>query len=254
MNEGELPSYYIERSHEPIIVPDEFDAVQAEIQRRKTLGRPVSCQSPFATKIKRGDCGAFFGSKAWGSNTPYRRVIWRCNDRYNKRGKRNCKTSHVTEEDVKARFVEAFNKLMANRDSLIDDCRLALATLCDTTQIDAELAELEREVEVVEELSRKAIDENARNPIDQSAWVKRNGVYLKRHDEATERIEELDALKDERIGKSKTIAMFMKSIQQQGPALTEFDESLWAAVIEYVVVGVDGRMTFRFNNEETIIQ
>lgn len=31
--------YYIEESHEPIIPPDEFDAVQAEIERRKEMGK-----------------------------------------------------------------------------------------------------------------------------------------------------------------------------------------------------------------------
>ena len=165
VNEGELPSYYIEESHEPIISPDEFDAVQAEIEHRKTLGRPMSCRSPFSTKIVCGDCGAYFGRKVCGSNTQYRRAIWRCNDRYNKWGKRDCNTSHVTENDVKDKFLSAFNKLAANRDSLIEDCRLAQNTLCDLTKIDAELVELEREI--VEELSRKAINENSRTAIDQ---------------------------------------------------------------------------------------
>jgi hypothetical protein len=55
-NEGELPSYYIEESHAAIIPPDEWDAVQAEIARRKELGRPISCQTPFSTKVICGDC------------------------------------------------------------------------------------------------------------------------------------------------------------------------------------------------------
>ncbi len=44
LNDGELPSYYIAESHEAIISPDEWDAVQAEIERRKGLGHPISCQ------------------------------------------------------------------------------------------------------------------------------------------------------------------------------------------------------------------
>lgn len=248
VNDGELPSYYIEESHEAIIPPNEWDAVQAEIERRKTLGRPMSCQSPFSTKIVCGDCGAFFGRKVWGSNTQYRRTIWRCNDRYNKRGKRDCKTSHVTEDDVKEKFLSAFNKLAASRDGLIEDCRLAQKTLCDLTKIDAELVELERELEIVEELSRKAINENAREAIDQSEWVKRNGVYLKRHDEATKRILELDALKKERVGKSKTLEMFIRGLEQNQQVLTEFDEELWSAVIASVAVGIDGKLTFCFKD------
>jgi len=247
-NDGELPSYYIEASHEPIIPPDEWDAVQVEVERRKTLGRPVSCQSPFSMRIKCGDCGAFFGSKVWGSNTKYRRIIWRCNDRYNKRGKRDCKTSHVREEDIKVKFLTAFSNLMENRDSIIEDCRQAQKLLCNTTAIESEIAELEREVEVVEGLAKQAIQSNAREVIDQSEWTERNGIYLNRHAEATKRLEELDRQKADRLGRSQTISVFIRNLERSEQVLTEFDESLWAAVIDCVVVGVDGGLTFRFKD------
>ena len=167
-NEGELPSYYIEESHAAIIPPDEWDAVQAEIVRRKELGRPISCQTPFSTKVICGDCGAFFGRKVWQSNTKWRQVVWRCNDRYNKRGKRDCRTSQADEKTLMAGFITAFNQLMTFRDGLIEDCRTVHAMLCDTTGIDKEIAELEREVEVVEGLVRQAIQTNACEVIDQS--------------------------------------------------------------------------------------
>ena len=247
-NEGELPSYYIAESHEPIIPSDEWDAVQAEIARRKTLGRHISCQTPFSTKIKCGGCGAWFGSKVWASNTKYRRIIWRCNDRYNKRGQRDCKTSHVREEDVKAKFLIAFNRLMEKRNMLIEDCRKAQKLLCDTGVIDAEIARLEREIEANDSLVRQAIQTNAREVIDQSEWMERNGIYLKRHAEATKRLEELDRQKAERHGRSKTIQLFIRKIEHNNMIVSEFDEGLWAAVIDYVVVGVDGKLTYRFKN------
>lgn len=37
-NEGEVPQYYVENSYEAIIQPEEWEAVQKEIARRKTLG------------------------------------------------------------------------------------------------------------------------------------------------------------------------------------------------------------------------
>jgi len=248
LNEGELPSYYIEESHEPIIPPDEWDAVQAEIERRKNLGRPVSCHSPLATKIICGDCGAFFGSKVWQSNTKYRQIIWRCNDRYNKRGKRDCKTSHVKEDDVKEKFIIAFNQMMVNRNGLIEDCRTVQATLCNITAINAELAELKYEIELVDELAHQAIQTNSREVIDQTEWTERNDVYLKRHDEATKRIEELEKLKASRISKSKTIEIFIRDIKKQKEVITDWDEILWAATVESVTVQVDGKLTFQFKN------
>jgi len=120
--------------------------------------------------------------------------------------------------------------------------------LCDTSAIDAELMELHREIEVVTELSRKAISEIARtaNEAIQGEWVERNNGYLERHRQATARISELETQKMERIGKAKTLDSCIREIRKRPLAVTEFDEQLWLAVIYRVTVGGDGEMTFRF--------
>jgi len=247
-NEGELPNYYIEESHEPIIPPAEWEAVQAEIARRNNLGRPVSCQSPFSTKIKCGCCGGWFGSKVWQSNTKYRTIIWRCNDRYNSPGERKCETAHIREDEVKEKFLTAFNQLMKKRDGLIEDCRQVQKMLCDTAAIETEMAELEREIEVVEGLVKQAIHSNAREVIDQAEWTERNEGFLNRHTEATSRLEELNRQKAERLGRSKTIEVFINNLECSKQVITDFDDNLWAAVVDYVSVGVDGKLTFIFKN------
>jgi len=65
VNEGEVPQYYVEHSHEAIIAPAEWDKVQLELARRKNSPRYTVCNSPFAGKIICGDCGEIFGSKLW---------------------------------------------------------------------------------------------------------------------------------------------------------------------------------------------
>ena len=57
INEGEVPQYYIEQSHQPIIDPEEFDKVQAEFARRKGLGHRYSGSSIFASRIVCGEIG-----------------------------------------------------------------------------------------------------------------------------------------------------------------------------------------------------
>ena len=175
VNEGEVPQYYVQHSHPAIIEPDEFDAVQAEMERRRQLGRPYSCNSPFSAKIVCGECGGYYGSKVWGSNTKYRRTIWRCNEKY--RRATPCQTPHLTEDEIERRFFEAFNTLMGGREELLDNCRLARQTLCDCAAIDKEIAELRRESEVVSQLARKNIYENARTGINQDE----NTDYLQRY-------------------------------------------------------------------------
>jgi DNA invertase Pin-like site-specific DNA recombinase len=64
-NGGEVPQYYVENSHEAIINPTDWDIVQAEIARRKTLGRSYSGNSVFSSRLVCSDCGSFFGQKVW---------------------------------------------------------------------------------------------------------------------------------------------------------------------------------------------
>lgn len=252
-NDGRIQQYYVENSHPAIIDPDEFDAVQAEIERRRLLGRPAGCTSIFAARIICGECGGWYGKKVWGSykgNKNYRREVWQCNDKYKRPGKpgKGCVTPHITEDDIKARFLTAFNSLMANRDGLIEDCRLAQSILCDCTSIDAELVELHREIEVVTELSRKAIFENARTAQNQYDFNDRNNAYLERHRQATERTLELESERCRRIAKSKTLEGFIRDIGNRPLAISEFDDKLWTAVIEKTTIAADGSMTFRFRN------
>ena len=96
VNEGEIPQYYIEESHEAIIDPSEWDAVQDEIKRRKSIGRAYSGKSVLSAKIVCGDCGEWYGLKTWHSNDKYKTVIWQCNRKYDK-DKPDCSTPHFTE-------------------------------------------------------------------------------------------------------------------------------------------------------------
>ncbi|MEG0692672.1 MAG: recombinase family protein, partial [Oscillospiraceae bacterium] len=182
INDGEIPQYYVDASHPAIIEPNEFDTVQAEIKRRKSIGRPSSCTSPFSTKIICECCGGYYGSKVWGSNTKYKYTIWRCNDKY--KGDSKCKTPHFTEDELKARFVAVFNQLIDVRDELIADIGIAKIALCDNSKMALEIAQLESEMEVAAELSRKIIFENAQMIMNQTEFNAKNDEYLKRYKQA----------------------------------------------------------------------
>ena len=95
-----MPQFYVTGNHEAIIPPAEFERVQAELARRKAIGRGYSGNSIFASRIICGDCGGYYGQKVWHSNDPYRKVIWRCNKKYMK-GQKRCGTPTMDEETVK---------------------------------------------------------------------------------------------------------------------------------------------------------
>ena len=158
VNEGEVPQYYVENSHPAIIEPGEWDLVQAEFSRRKALGSRYSASSVFSSMIICGDCGSVYGSKVWHSTDKYRRTIWQCNDKF--KGEHRCATPHLYEKDIKAMFLRAFSKLMADREYILEDIHLVQAALCDCTELDAQQATLAEEMEIIGELIRQCIEEN----------------------------------------------------------------------------------------------
>ena len=243
INEREVPQYYVEHSHEPIVSPEEFDKVQSEFNRRKQLGRQYSGKSIFATRIVCGDCGSFFGPKVWNSNSKYRRVIWQCNGKF--QGEKKCPTPHLDERTIKDGFLAAFNQLLGDKERILDDCRLMQNTLTDCEGIDSQIAELEQEIEVVTELTKRCIAENARASLSQTEYNTRYNGLLQRYNTASVNLENLQKTKADRENKADAIGDFIFRVQELD-ALTEFDEKLWLTTIEKVTVHTDGRMTFRF--------
>ena len=243
VNEGEVPQYYVEHSHEPIITPEEFDKVQTEFERRKKISRRYSGKSIFSSRIICGDCGSFFGSKVWNSTGKYRRVIWQCNNKF--KGEHKCETPHLDEETIKARFLVAFNAILDNKDSILDDCRLIQTTLTDCTGIDAEIESLLEEISVVTELTKRCIAENSQTVQNQIEYAARYNGFVERYEKAKEQLEQLRTTKAEREAQAEAIGAFMFEVQELD-ALSEFDEKLWLTVIDTVTVHADGRLTFKF--------
>ncbi len=246
VNEGEVPQYYVENSHEAIIHPLLFDRVQEEIARRKALGRSYSGKSIFSSRLICGDCGHYLGSKVWNSTNKYRRVIWQCNNKF--KGECKCGTPHLTEDTIKVKFLEAYSQLLPDRERLIEDCRLMQTELTDCADIDREKQDLLQELEIVMELIQRCVDENSRVAQDQEEYLARYNGLAERYEKAQARIRELDQERTERMAKADAIGGFLFRLRELDQPLEHFDERLWLEVIDHVIVYRDRKLTFRLQN------
>lgn len=251
VNEGEVPQYYIEHSHEAIIDPLEWDAVQEEIRRRKEIGRAYSGTSVFSAKLVCGDCGGWYGHKTWHSTDKYRSTIWCCNQKYSD-GKRRCGTPVVTEEDIKDRFISAFNRIVSSKKPYIKACRTAKQALTDTTSIDTEMADLLRKIEVVSELTRKCIEKNSAVAQDQKEFNSRYNGYVEKYEALKERYDSLAAERERKTEMAKAIDRFIHTVESRDGLLTKFDPHLWLTTIEKVTIASDGKMLFCFFDETEV--
>lgn len=246
LNEGEVQQYYIEHSHEAIIGTDEWELVQLEMARRKGLSRRYSGNSVLGARLVCGDCGAFFGAKTWNSTNKYRRVIWQCNEKF--KNKHRCKTPHLDEEDIKDRFLTAYNTLFFKKEQLLEDSKLVMARFTDTSEIDNTMGKLIEELSVITELTRKCIEENASVAMDQDEFNNRYQGYKERYNFLHTKIKDLQEQKEAQLAKADQMTVFMREVEKRDKTICKFDDLLWLAVINTVTVNQDKTLTFYFRN------
>ena len=58
----------------------------------------------------------------------------------------------------------------------------------------------------------------------------------------------LEGLTPYAIAKGERLAGFIRTLEVQKEPVAEFDERLWGAMVDYVTVGVDKRLTVMFQN------
>ena len=247
-NEGEVPQYYVKNSHEAIISTEVYDLVQAEFKRRTKTPHCFSSHSPFSSKIECGECGGFYGSKVWHSTSKYRKVIWRCNNKYN--AEKKCKTPHLYEKDIKEEFVKAFNDLINNKEEIIRECQDVILNLTNTEGIDREILKLKEESSVIVELMKSLIDENARKPIKQEEHNQKYSFYAERYEETKNKLLKAEDKKQNLISRRNKIQMFINNLREQNRIISEFDENLWYSLVEKAVVNIDGNIRFIFKNKQ----
>ncbi|MBD5129140.1 MAG: recombinase family protein [Ruminococcaceae bacterium] len=102
-NRGELPRYFVENSHEPIISVEIFERVQQEIKRRRELGIFASGAvetSCFTSKIRCGLCGKNYRRHKRTSKNGTETVRWRCSLKKTC-GCNACGGEDIPEDDLK---------------------------------------------------------------------------------------------------------------------------------------------------------
>ena len=246
VNEGEVPQYYIEHSHQPIIPPDEWDRVQKEFARRKSYGRRYSGRSIFSSRIICGDCGGFFGSKVWNSTNQYRRTVWQCNAKFKNEDK--CQTPHLDEQRIKDGFVTAFNRLYDIREEVMENVTSVMDALTDCSEIETERMALAQKMEDLTKLIKQCVAENARAAQNQDEYRKRYDSYVSRFNSAQKQYDGLEKKRLARLAKAESFKDFLHGFQARDSVLAEFDETLWERLLDTVTVHHDGRLIYKFYN------
>lgn len=247
-NQGEVAQYYVTGSHEAIIMPDTFDLVQHEIRARK--GRRA--HYPFTQKLRCEVCGGWYGSKVWHSNDRYRTVIWQCNNKY--KVEHPAPMPHPSSEEIEQKFVEYLNSYVSQRETITDFIEQAILKAVDTSELEAEQAEITVRVKGLAAMMIQAVEDNARRSQDQNDYQERFTQLERQHAEASEQYESLaDQIKSKQ-GRVALMRHQLETLNSIGAPVTEFSSRLWHVLIDHATIAPTGEIMFTFKWEEPVTE
>ncbi|SFO01615.1 recombinase family protein [Proteiniclasticum ruminis] len=139
-NEGHVPQYYVENSHEAIIPKELFLQAQEELHRRNNIytgadnnKRLYSSKYALSTITFCGECGDIYRRVYWNIHGR-KEFVWRCVTRIDQ-GPKVCKNRTVKEGDLYDAVMTAINRLLAGGDNMIRTLEENIhAVIGDTTE------------------------------------------------------------------------------------------------------------------------
>ena len=237
-NNGDIPQYYVEDDHEPIIPKELFMKTQEEMARRgsqldcKGRRRGFSSKHCFTGLVYCAECGEQYRRIHW-NNRGCKSVVWRCITRLETKGE--CGARTVYEKELKHAFVAALNKLISDSDSYVPVLQENIASVLtamnpeSAESIQARINTLQQEI--IDKASRQEDYSDAAQEVLRLREQKENAMLN-------------DTSRKERLDRIKELQEFIAS---QSSGITEFDEKLVKHLLSKVTV-FENKLVFEFKS------
>ena len=239
-NNGIVPQYYVENSHEPIIPRDLYMQVQEEMVRRASIQsgkggkkRVYSSKYALSSTVYCGQCGDIYRRVHW-NNRGYKSIVWRCVSRLEEKGS-DCTSPTINEEMLQTAVVKAINELLGNKEPFLQALQDNIATALneesdnDTDDVDGKLNDLQLE------LLKQAKSKNDYNEVADE-------IYRLRELRQNALVENA-----EREGRRQRIAEMTEFLREQSNQLKVYDEQMVRRLIEKVTIN-DDKLTIEFKS------
>ena len=121
-NDGIVPQYYVQDSHDAIIPKNIFMKVQEELTRRANINensnkkRINSSKYALSSLIKCGKCGEIYRRVVY-TNRGVKVPVWRCLTRIEE-GPHTCDAETLSEELIQEKVLEAINKTIDGKEKI----------------------------------------------------------------------------------------------------------------------------------------
>lgn len=149
---------------------------------------------------------------------------------------------------IKKRFIEVCNRIAADKENFVASCRQIVEMLSDTAAIDRKIEEQYIYLNGLASAMQQFIRENAMQPQRGRFLQKRMAEYDKQKAAVESRLKGLQSQKAARLSRKELLDGLVKALEESGIMIDKFDERLWQLMVEKVVVGIEGELTFTLRN------
>lgn len=236
-NNGIVPQYYVENSHEPIIPKTLFLQAQEEITRRANLKNKkgsITYSSKYALSgiTYCGKCGEIYRRLHW-NNRGKKSIVWRCYSRLDKT--KDCDARTILEEDLKQAVVDGINKVFVDESRIkevLNSCIRKLLIVDNTAEVEA----IDSQMQVLQQqlLEKSNSNQDITGIGEQIIRLKeqKQNILLGKavNDNAKQRMDEM-----------------IEFIDQNGYDCLEYDEVLVRRLVEQVII-YDDHITIKFKS------
>jgi len=250
-NNGDVQSYYIADSHEPIVSREDFATVQAEFKRRSsirgysTTGKnQYGCKYPFSGMLFCFNCGSKLRRSSWGvgKNSKY---IWRCiNKQIN--GLEKCNAKDIRETDLEKAFVRAMNKVIGGKDAFLQNLLANIYRGLVMIQQEYTLEEVDARLEELQKDMMSLVRLNAKAKSGVTAFEQEYVEVAAEIEIMNERKQKIKDAELEKLIRQNRIAEIEEYLRSQDTALAKFDGEVFRRLVEKVIVHSMVEVTFIF--------
>ena len=241
-NKGELPKYYAEGTHLPILSKDVFEAAQQlAADREVTIGDgEPTLVSPFSKRIICCECGKLFRKRIKKG-----KIYWLC--RTHEENPEECGITQIPESEFSDAFLRMYYNLKHSGADILSQMLTGLQTIRERKMLwGSEIVEINEQISNLSSENQMWADLKCQGLID-------SDIFIARTNELAEQIRNAKLKKEQLIIESadNTIVQTEELIEslEDGPAyLDSFDADLFDDLVDIIIVDSNEQIRFRLKN------
>ena len=198
-----------------------------------------------------GDCGGLYGPKVWHSNDRYRRTVWQCTRKYRDT---ICRTPHLTEAQLQEKVTAAMQRLSDDRAAVLRAAESIRDSVYDTSSLQDELEQVQRELAAQAEKLNRAIRTNASVAQDQAEHQQKMKKLTARYQALQERYQALTEDIQGQDSRRAGLNSFLRQLKKLPETITAPDAITLHVLIERITVNADRSAVIRFRDGTEMVE